>query len=76
MGRLAPNKAIQDVVTALLVARATSDPDATLEIVGKPAIASYAGALYRFVLEAGLTDAITFRRSRQRCHRGRGICQG
>ena len=61
VGRLAPNKAIQDVVTALLVARSTSDPDATLEIVGKPVIASYAGALYRFVLEAGLQDAITFR---------------
>ena len=43
------------------MARATSDPDATLEIVGKPVIASYASALYRLVFEAGLQQAITFR---------------
>ncbi len=61
VGRIAPNKALEDVVMALLVARATSDPDATLEIVGRPVVASYASALRRFVVEAGLHDAITFR---------------
>lgn len=61
VGRIAPNKAIEDVVTALLVARSTSDPGATLEIVGRPVIASYASALRRFVFEAGLHEAITFR---------------
>ena len=48
-------------MTALLVARSTTDPDATLEIVGRPVIASYASALHRFVAEAGLDEAITFR---------------
>jgi glycosyltransferase involved in cell wall biosynthesis len=58
---MAPNKAIEDVVTALLVARSTSDPDATLDIVGKPVVASYTDALHRFVAEAGLDTAVTFR---------------
>jgi glycosyltransferase involved in cell wall biosynthesis len=57
---MAPNKAIEDVLMALLVARATSDQDATLEIVGKPVIASYTDALHRFVAEAGLGAAVTF----------------
>jgi glycosyltransferase involved in cell wall biosynthesis len=61
VGRVAPNKAIEDVVTALLVARSTSDPDATLDIVGKPVVASYTDALHRFVAEAGLEAAVTFR---------------
>ena len=38
-----------------------SDPGATLEIVGKPVISSYASALHRFVAEAGLSEAVTFR---------------
>ena len=61
VGRMAPNKAIEDVVTALLVARATSDPDATLDVVGKSVVASYTDALHRFVAEAGLEAAVTFR---------------
>jgi L-malate glycosyltransferase len=61
VGRIAPNKAIEDVVMGLLAARATSDPNATLEIVGRPVISSYAGALHRFVAEAGLSEAVTFR---------------
>jgi L-malate glycosyltransferase len=60
VGRMAPNKAIEDVLMALLVARATSDPEATLEIVGKPIIASYTEALHRFVAESGLAAAVTF----------------
>ena len=60
VGRMAPNKAIEDVLMALLAARETSDQDATLEIVGKPVIASYTDALHRFVAEAGLGAAVTF----------------
>jgi L-malate glycosyltransferase len=60
VGRIAPNKAVEDVLMALLVARATSDHDATLEIVGKPVIPSYTDALHRFVAEAGLGAAVTF----------------
>jgi L-malate glycosyltransferase len=60
VGRVAPNKVIEDVVMALLVARAAYDADATLEIVGKPVIASYAKALRRFVCDLGLDQAVTF----------------
>jgi glycosyltransferase involved in cell wall biosynthesis len=61
VGRMAPNKAIEDVLMGLLVARSSSDPAATLEIVGKPVIASYTNALHRVVAELGLQDAVTFR---------------
>ena len=40
---------------------ATSDPEATLEIVGKPVIASYTDALHRFVRRGGTGEAVTFR---------------
>jgi glycosyltransferase involved in cell wall biosynthesis len=60
VGRMAPNKAIEDVLLALLVARSSSDPDATLHVVGKPVVASYTEALHRFVAEAGLEAAVTF----------------
>ncbi len=60
VGRVAPNKVIEDVVMALLVARAAYDADAVLEIVGKPVIGSYAQALQRFVRDLGLDRAVTF----------------
>jgi L-malate glycosyltransferase len=60
VGRVAPNKLIEDVVMAVLVARASCDPDATLEIVGKPVIESYVNALHRFVHDLGLDHAVTF----------------
>jgi len=60
VGRMAPNKALEDVVMALLVARSTYDPDTTLAIVGKPVIASYTSALHRIVCEAGLEESVTF----------------
>ena len=44
----------------LMVTRAHRDPDATLLIVGKPAIAPYDDALHRYVAEMGLDDAVTF----------------
>ena len=60
VGRVAPNKAVDQTVTALTVTRAHWDPDATLQVVGKPAIASYAEALHRYVAEMGLAEAVTF----------------
>jgi glycosyltransferase involved in cell wall biosynthesis len=60
VGRVAPNKALEQVVIALAVTRAHWDPDATLLVVGKPAIESYDAALHRFVAELGLAAAVTF----------------
>ena len=61
VGRLAPNKAIELAVMALLVARAHSDPAATLQVVGRPVVPSYTSALHRFVDDMGLHDAVVFR---------------
>jgi glycosyltransferase involved in cell wall biosynthesis len=60
VGRLAPNKAIERAVMALLVARAHHDPEATLQVVGRPVVPSYTAALHRFVAELGLQDAVRF----------------
>jgi L-malate glycosyltransferase len=60
VGRMAPNKALEDVLMALLVTRVTHDPEATLEIVGRPVISSYTAALHRLVAETGLDGAVTF----------------
>jgi L-malate glycosyltransferase len=61
VGRMAPNKALEDVLMALLVTRAGLDPGATLEIVGRPVIPTYTRALLRLVAETGLAEAVTFR---------------
>ena len=60
VGRVSPNKALEATVAALAVARAHGAPEATLEIVGKPATASYAAALGRYVAELGVADAVRF----------------
>jgi L-malate glycosyltransferase len=60
VGRVAPNKALEDVIAALMVTRAHRDPAATLSIIGKPATASYVEALHRYVASLGLSDAVTF----------------
>jgi glycosyltransferase involved in cell wall biosynthesis len=60
VGRIAPNKAIEDTIAALLVTRRQSDPAATLLVIGKPATSSYAEALQRYVASLGLSDAVTF----------------
>jgi glycosyltransferase involved in cell wall biosynthesis len=60
VGRLAPNKAVEDTIAALAVTRAHGDPDATLLIIGKSATASYDTALRRYVADLGLADAVTF----------------
>jgi len=60
VGRLAPNKAIELAVMALLVAREHSDPAATLQVVGRPVVSSYTAALHRFIDDMGLRDAVVF----------------
>jgi glycosyltransferase involved in cell wall biosynthesis len=63
VGRMAPNKGIELALMALLVARAHHDPGATLDVVGRPVVASYTDALHRYVDELGLQGAVTFRGS-------------
>jgi glycosyltransferase involved in cell wall biosynthesis len=60
VGRMAPNKAIEDIIAALLVTRVHRDPAATLSVIGKPATASYVRALHRYVASLGLNDAVSF----------------
>jgi len=60
VGRVAPNKAVEDVIAALLVTRVHRDPKATLLVIGKPATASYVDALHRYVASLGLSGAVTF----------------
>jgi L-malate glycosyltransferase len=60
VGRLAPNKAIELAVMALLVARSHDHPRATLDVVGRPVVPPYTAALHRFVDELGLHEAVRF----------------
>ncbi|HVX22278.1 MAG TPA: glycosyltransferase [Acidimicrobiales bacterium] len=60
VGRLAPNKAVEDVIAALLAYRAKYDPAAELLVVGKPAVPSYVAAVHRYVADLGLTGAVRF----------------
>ena len=60
VGRLAPNKAHQQTIAALFVARATSDPGAHLALVGSPSEPAYAAALRRYASSLGLADAVEF----------------
>ncbi|HUE05801.1 MAG TPA: glycosyltransferase [Acidimicrobiales bacterium] len=61
IGRVAPNKGIELALMALLVTRAHHDPDATLQVVGRPVVPAYSRALGRFADELGIGDAVTFR---------------
>jgi glycosyltransferase involved in cell wall biosynthesis len=60
VGRIAPNKALEDVIDALFLHRRHFDPGATLTAIGKPAIASYVRALADHVASLGLEDAVRF----------------
>ncbi len=60
VGRLAPNKAHQETIAALFVARATTAPDAHLTIVGGPTEPHYAAALRRYAADLGLSGAVEF----------------
>jgi glycosyltransferase involved in cell wall biosynthesis len=46
---------------ALLVTRAHHDPEASLQVVGRPVVPAYSRALARFVDELGIREAVTFR---------------
>jgi glycosyltransferase involved in cell wall biosynthesis len=58
VGRLAPNKAQQDLVKALAAYRQAFDPKARLHLVGVASSHAYLKALERFVAELGLSDAV------------------
>jgi glycosyltransferase involved in cell wall biosynthesis len=58
---MAPNKAIELGIMALLVARSHHDPRATLEVVGRTVVPEYTSALHRYSAELGLRSAVTFR---------------
>jgi glycosyltransferase involved in cell wall biosynthesis len=60
VGRLAPNKAHQDTIAALFVARSTTSPDARLTIVGSPTEPNYARALQRYAVRLGIAGAVDF----------------
>jgi len=60
VGRLAPNKAHEDTIAALFVARETTSPDAHLTIVGGPTEPHYSAALRRYVADLGLSGAVEF----------------
>jgi glycosyltransferase involved in cell wall biosynthesis len=60
VGRLAPNKAVEDTVAALLAYRARHDAEATLLVIGKPALPAYVDALHRYVADLGLAGAVQF----------------
>jgi glycosyltransferase involved in cell wall biosynthesis len=61
VGRMAPNKAIELGIMALLVARSHDDPGATLEVVGRTVVPEYTLALRRYCIELGLRGAVMFR---------------
>lgn len=60
VGRVAPNKAIHDLVTAFAWYRSGCDATATLTIVGSVPADGYASAVQRLVTRLGLDAAIDF----------------
>lgn len=60
VGRLAPNKALEDTLSALAAYRRRHDPEATLVVVGRPVLAAYTSALHRWAADLGLADAVEF----------------
>ena len=60
VGRLAPNKAHEDAIAALFVARATTSPGARLTIVGSPSEPTYARALQRYATRLGIARSVDF----------------
>lgn len=60
VGRLAPNKALEDALLALLVYRLEHDPEATLTVVGRTTLPAYTEALHRFAADLGVGGAVGF----------------
>lgn len=59
VGRLAPNKAQEDLIKALVLYRRTYDPKARLRLIGRPAAETYYEALTNFIAHLGLKGAVT-----------------
>ena len=53
-----PNKGIELALMALLVTRIHHDPEATLQVVGRPVVPAYSRALGRFVDELGIATRL------------------
>ncbi|HUA96066.1 MAG TPA: glycosyltransferase family 4 protein [Acidimicrobiales bacterium] len=60
VGRLAPNKAVEDTIAALLAYRRRHDAEASLLVVGGTPVPAYAEALEQYAAELGLADAVRF----------------
>ena len=60
VGRLAPNKAQEDLIAALAVYNATFAPAAALTLVGSTSVASYGNYLRALAERLGVGDAVTF----------------
>ena len=60
VGRLAPNKALEDTLAALAAYRRRHDPEATVAVIGRPVLAAYTSALHRWAADLGLADAVDF----------------
>ncbi len=58
VGRLAPNKAVEHAVAALLATRWRLDPGAELTVVGRAVVAPYAEAVRAFAAELGVERAV------------------
>ncbi len=59
VGSLAPHKAQHLLVQALATYRSAFDPDATLTLVGRPVVSSYARAVDAYAAALGIGDAVT-----------------
>ncbi|MDA8262646.1 MAG: glycosyltransferase [Actinomycetota bacterium] len=60
VGRLAPNKAHEDLIAALAVYNETFAPRATLTLVGSTTVAAYGEYLRSLAQELGVSNAVTF----------------
>ena len=58
VGRLAPNKAQHELIAMLSFLRNTTDPDATLHLVGSRTFGSYADALLAYIDDLDLGKAV------------------
>ncbi len=58
VGALSPHKAQHLLVAAFASYRRDIDPSATLSLVGRPVVGSYADALGKYISELGLADCV------------------
>lgn len=60
LGRIVPNKAVEDVIRIFAVYRRHIQPDAHLHVVGSRYLPTYAAALDALVADLGLADCVHF----------------